>query len=126
MRAIANVPYNYGSTNTANALRTTREIMFTPQHGDRHDVPNFAIILTDGVSTVNSMHTIPEAELTREAGIIVYAVGIGLTDNTEINDVADKPLDEHRYLVDDFPDLQQLDERVFNSICRRKSQVVLL
>ena len=37
------------STNTAMALSEIRS-MFTPQHGDRQDHDNIAIILTDGNS----------------------------------------------------------------------------
>ncbi len=38
-----------------------RTIMFTPENGDRIDVPNYAIVITDGESNVNAEDTLPEA-----------------------------------------------------------------
>ena len=43
-----------------------REEIFNPLRGDRPDAPNVAIILTDGVSNINSRRTIPEAETARK------------------------------------------------------------
>ena len=45
-------------------------------------MPNFAIIITDGISNLNSERTIPEAILTHAAGVHVYVIGIGLTGET--------------------------------------------
>ena len=46
------------------------------------NIPNFAIIITDGISNLNSERTIPEAILTHAAGIHIYVIGIGLTGET--------------------------------------------
>lgn len=73
--AIDKIPYIYGSTNTADALKTMHEAMFLTSRGDRPDVNNVAIVLTDGVSNINSRRTIPEAEAARNKGIEVYVVG---------------------------------------------------
>ena len=69
----------YGSTNTADSIEAMRNEMFTAENGDRPDVRNMAIIITDGVSNINSRRTIPEADLAKEEGIHIYTVGIGLT-----------------------------------------------
>ncbi|KAH3726982.1 hypothetical protein DPMN_052889 [Dreissena polymorpha] len=65
--AIDKIPYIYGSTNTADA-------MFVTSRGDRPEVDNVAIVLTDGVSNINSRRTIPESEAARNKGIEVYVV----------------------------------------------------
>ena len=65
MAAVDRIPYIYGSTNTADALKSMSEVMFTPANGDRPDAPNVCILLTDGVSNINSRRTIPEAEAAR-------------------------------------------------------------
>lgn len=61
--AIDNIPYIYGSTNTADALATMANTMFTARNGDRPDVPNTCIVITDGVSNINSRKTIPNAKV---------------------------------------------------------------
>ncbi|KAK0067183.1 collagen alpha-1(XIV) chain, partial [Biomphalaria pfeifferi] len=46
LELVDDVKYNFGSTNTAEALEIMRNVMFSPEKGDRADVPNFAIVLT--------------------------------------------------------------------------------
>ena len=118
--AIDNIPYRYGSTNTADALKTMRTEMYTAANGDRPNVPNVAIVVTDGVSNINSRRTIPEAEETRAAGIHIYAIGIGLTDTTELDGIASKPVDENRFSVQEFSELRNLRTKIFSALCTRK------
>ena len=49
-KAILDIRYGRGSTNTAGALALVRTVMFTEENGDRPGVPNFAIVITDGAS----------------------------------------------------------------------------
>ena len=115
--AVDAIPYRYGSTNTADALETMRVEMFSQANGDRPDVENIAIILTDGVSNINSRRTIPEAENARSESITIYAIGIGLTDTTELDGIANKPLDDYRFAVQDFAELDELKYKVFAAFC---------
>ena len=115
--AIDDIPYRFGSTNTADALETMWNEMFTPQNGDRPDIPNVAIVVTDGVSNINSRRTIPEAERARAKGIHIYAIGIGLTDTTELDGIASKPVEENRFSVQDFSELRNLRSKVFTALC---------
>lgn len=117
LKAIGNVPYSWGSTNTADALKTVRTTMFLYQHGDRPDVRNILLLVTDGLSNINSRMTIPEANSLRDHGIIVFAVGIGLSNTRELDGIANKPLDKYRFNVANFSALQDLDRRIFSSIC---------
>lgn len=73
--AIDQIPYIYGSTNSADALRTMHEVMFTEVNGDRPDVENIAFMITDGVSNINGRRTISEAEAAHAKGIRVYSIG---------------------------------------------------
>ena len=58
--------------------------MFNPATGDRFNVPNTAIVITDGQSNINHAQTIPEAEeLQRAADVYV----IGVTDQIDINEL---------------------------------------
>jgi collagen type VI alpha len=46
VRAVDRIQYQYGSTNTADAIKEMRENMFIPNRGDRADVRNVAVIIT--------------------------------------------------------------------------------
>ena len=118
--AIDFIPYRYGSTNTADALKTMRTEMFTAANGDRPDVENIAIVITDGVSNINARRTIPEADEARKAGIHIYAIGIGLTDTKELDGIASKPLEENRFTVQDFAELRDIRTTIFEALCKRK------
>ena len=63
-----------GQTNIAVALKAARERMFQQDKGDRPGVPNVAILVTDGFSAVEPQRTLPEAELARKQGVLLYAV----------------------------------------------------
>ena len=51
--AISSLTFSTGGTHTAAALRYVREKMLTPAAGDRPDVPNVVIVMTDGKSNMN-------------------------------------------------------------------------
>ena len=118
--AIDYIPYRYGSTNTADALNTMRTQMYTAANGDRPGVPNVAIVITDGVSNINSRRTIPEAEQARAEGIHIYAIGIGLTDTTELDGIASQPASENSFAVQEFSELRNLRDTLFSAFCPRE------
>ena len=117
MSVIDSIHYTTGSTNTADGLRVMRTEMFTRQHGDRPGVQNMAIVVTDGVSNINSRQTLPQAQAARREGITIYAIGIGLADTRELDGIASLPVDKHRFIVQDFSQLRGLHQQVFTSIC---------
>ncbi len=117
-RAIRNIPYIYGSTNTADGLHTLRTELFNPANGDRVGVPNVAIVITDGISNLNSERTIPEALQTHAAGIHIFVIGIGLTgDQPEIRALATPPAENNRFLVNSFDELKSIRRSVFSTVC---------
>jgi len=115
-QAIDEIPYVYGSTNTADGIATMIK-MFSTANGDRPEVPNIGVVITDGVSNVNSRRTIPEAVNARDAGIHVYAIGIGLTDTREVNAIANDPPEDNSFNVQSFDELEGLDEKIFTALC---------
>lgn len=120
--AIDQIPYRHGNSNTADGLKTMRTDMFTPENGDRRDVDNIAIVITDGISNINPKRTIPEAEQARAVGIHIFAVGIGLTDTRELDGIASKPLEKNRFTVVDFSELNDdLTQNIFTSLCEGKN-----
>jgi len=48
--AISSLTYSGGGTNTADALAHVRTVMLTSATGDRSNIPNVVVVLTDGNS----------------------------------------------------------------------------
>ena len=115
--AVDDIDYIGVSTNTADALKKTRTEMFTVNNGDRPGVENIIILMTDGKSTTNKKRTIPEAEITREAGIHIYAIAIGYDDFSEVDAVASQPANKNRFAIENFDKLQELKRTVFAVFC---------
>ena len=123
-RALDEIPYAYGSTNTFGGLNTMRTQMFLRERGDRPDVENVCILITDGVSNINARKTVPEAVKARDQNIHIYVIGIGLTDTREIDGIASKPVEENRFTVQEFSELQVMRQKVFGSICSKYEQLL--
>lgn len=56
--------------------------MFTSNNGDRANVQNHVIIITDGASTLRVGQAVPNAINMRVAGIKISVIGVGLDANT--------------------------------------------
>lgn len=120
-QAVNNIRYVYGKTNTADAIRLMREEMFLSYHGDRPEVPNVCLIITDGVSSVNPERTIPEAIAARDEGIHIYAIGVGLSDTRELEAIATSPASDNMFNVQQFSELSSLANVIFADVCQGKS-----
>jgi len=46
--------------------------------GDHPDVPNIAILLSDGIATREELETLPQAAAARAEGINLFGIGIGV------------------------------------------------
>lgn len=116
--AIDEIPYIYGSTNTADALRVMRTEMFTLAHGDRPNADNVAVLIADGVSNfINAQYTVPEAEAAKADSIHIFGIGVGLDDITELNGIVSAPASENRFLVQNFEELNNLADVLYMSSC---------
>ena len=71
----------------ADGLRKLKSI-YSSELGDRTDKKNFAIILTDGVATLETENTLTEASLLRDGGVYLFGIGIGAElDITELQKI---------------------------------------
>ena len=61
--------------NTALAMNKAREECFSPESGDRQDVPNLAVLITHG-APASPEASIDAARALRDSGVTVVAVGI--------------------------------------------------
>ena len=75
--AIRNIPYCNENTNTTGGLRLTRTEIFNKANGDREDVPNVIVLLTDGNPTWET-DLLPD-EVQRIKNLDIRIVGIGVT-----------------------------------------------
>lgn len=118
-KAVNDIAYIYGSTNTAGAITKMRKEMFTPRNGDRPGVPNIAVIITDGISNINSRQTVKEAIAARDDdNIHIYTIGIGLADTRELDGMASPPIENNRFNVQSFDELKGFDRKIFQAICK--------
>ena len=84
--AIRNIPYVGGNTNTTGGLRLMRQECFNRANGDRPDVRNVAILITDGIPT-REVDELP-AEVQRNKALGVRFVGVGITDKVLITKIS--------------------------------------
>lgn len=74
--AIRNIQYLGGNTNTTGGLRLMRTEVFNGANGDRSDVPNVAILITDGIPT-REVDLLPgEVATIKSLGIRIVGVGV--------------------------------------------------
>lgn len=115
LRAIDDVEYRIGSTNTADAIKMARTRMFTRRHGAREDANYVMIVITDGISNINYERVLPESELARSEGIVTLAVGVGVDRTKELDVIAGTP--EKRLVIERFDQLQEKLKSLFTSFC---------
>ncbi|CAH1789223.1 unnamed protein product [Owenia fusiformis] len=116
--AVAQFEQNCGATNTSGAIRYMRERMFTTENGDRSNISNIAIIITDGVSTVDERYTAREAQIARSEGIAMFMVGVGaMVDTKELKLIASKPHEKHLFQVTDYYGLMSITNTLASKTC---------
>ena len=114
-KALKGISYHDGNAFLSDALRLMREEMFTPWNGDRPSAINKCIVITDGVSNILPQNTIPEAKKAWASGIDVIAIGVGLTNDEEINGITERP--DNIFMVHSYKDLHLLQMAVAEKIC---------
>ena len=118
--AIDEIPYTHGTTNTAAALKLIREQVFQPNVGDRDDLNNVAILLTDGNSN-DFAQTLLQARLAREQGITLITVGINDWINMdELREIASDPDDLNVFQIDKFDQITRLRNDIKAILCDRE------
>lgn len=118
--AVQAINYTRGTTNTGSALELLYTSMFTPANGDRPNINNVGLVLTDGGSN-DKEHTQTHAAATKDAGHTMLALGIGnWVDQTELNGIASHPPTDNTFNVETFADLDSVVDTVTSLICDSK------
>uniref|UniRef100_A0A0B7BC59 Uncharacterized protein n=1 Tax=Arion vulgaris TaxID=1028688 RepID=A0A0B7BC59_9EUPU len=115
--AVSSISYTYGNTNTASGITLVHSSLFAYERGNRPDVPDYLIIITDGLSNINHEATIPEAEYVRQQGIHIFAIGVGVGDLWELNGIASKPSDRNVFQIRSWDGLLSISDELIDRTC---------
>ncbi|KXJ24916.1 coadhesin [Exaiptasia diaphana] len=76
-KLVRSLPYLRGGTRTDKALQEAAKDIFTSHGGDRYDVPNVLLVLTDGRTNNQSKPYQDALRPLRDRKVVVIAVGVG-------------------------------------------------
>ncbi|XP_035990624.1 matrilin-4 isoform X11 [Fundulus heteroclitus] len=120
--AVMKVDYMEKGTMTGLALKHMLENSFSEAEGARpasRNIPRVGLVFTDG----RSQDDISEyAKKAKEAGITMYAVGVGKAVEDELREIASDPVDKHFYYTTDFTAINTIAENLKLNICPAESQ----
>ncbi|XP_048055090.1 matrilin-4 isoform X8 [Megalobrama amblycephala] len=121
-KAVMNVEYMEKGTMTGLALKHMVENSFTEADGARpaeKNIPRVGLVFTDG----RSQDDIQEwAKKAKEAGITMYAVGVGKAVEDELREIASDPVEKHFFYTADFTAISQIAENLKLNVCAAESQ----
>ena len=120
--AILRLPYMGENTNTAEGLKVTQEQCFSRQNGDRPDVLNLAIFISDGVPFpfFRRNMAIQEADALKASGASILAIGItSVIDSDFLRVISSSPQLEGRnyFMAADFAVLGEIRRSVGEGTC---------
>uniref|UniRef100_A0A8C6Y067 VWFA domain-containing protein n=1 Tax=Naja naja TaxID=35670 RepID=A0A8C6Y067_NAJNA len=116
LKKIQNLNYKGGGTKTGKSLRFMLDEQFSEMAGSRHSegIPQIAVVITDGQSQDNFSGP---AEEVKNAGIILYAIGIKDAILSELQEIASDPDEMHVYDVEDFAGLRDISQNILQVLC---------
>ncbi|XP_040890848.1 matrilin-4 isoform X2 [Toxotes jaculatrix] len=120
--AVMKVEYMEKGTMTGLALKHMLENSFSEAEGARpssRNIPRVGLVFTDG----RSQDDITEyAKKAKEAGITMYAVGVGKAVEDELREIASEPVEKHFYYTTDFTAISTIAENLKLNVCPEESQ----
>ncbi|XP_068450010.1 matrilin-4 [Clinocottus analis] len=120
--AVMKVDYMEKGTMTGLALKHMLETSFSESEGARpagRNIPRIGLVFTDG----RSQDDITEfAKKAKEAGITMYAVGVGKAVEDELREIASEPVEKHFYYTSDFTAISTIAENLKLNVCPEESQ----
>ncbi|XP_078508319.1 matrilin-4 isoform X3 [Lissotriton helveticus] len=120
--AVLNIEYMEKGTMTGLALEHMVEQSFSEAAGARplsKNVPRIGLVFTDG----RSQDSISEwAKKAKEAGITMYAVGVGKAVEDELKEIASEPVHKHFYYTSDFTAINHIAEDLKLNVCPEEGQ----
>ena len=122
VEALLASPYLGQTTNTPEALRQTRLQCFNAATGDRPNVPNLAIVVTDGVPFPADRRTpaLDEAMALRDTGASIISIGItDAIDEDFLKGMSSAPqlLGQNYFTATNFDVLNEIQKTVVEGTC---------
>lgn len=115
-KAIDNVPYLRGGTDTGNAFWNVRKYGFEVA---RPNIAHILILITDGLSR-DPLETIKQANILKESGVYIFAIGVGpYVDKNELLSMANPSYKDLSFVfsVSTFDALQSIDNLLATRTC---------
>ena len=121
-RAIESIAYLGQTTNTPAALTQTRTDCFSAANGDRPDIDNLAIMVTDGVPFPANRRdpAIAEAQALRNAGVTMISIGVtDVIDPEFLKEMSSPPQlqDKNFFIAASFTALTEIAKTVVEGTC---------
>ncbi|XP_051812885.1 collagen alpha-6(VI) chain [Acanthochromis polyacanthus] len=116
LTAVDTFQYRTGGTETGEAIDFLLNQYFTEDAGSRINqrVPQIAVVITDGDSADDV--AAPAVRL-RQRGVIVFAIGVGKANPTELMDIANRPSQRFMFTIDNYQALQRLTDGLLQTVC---------
>ncbi|XP_059194257.1 matrilin-2-like [Centropristis striata] len=116
-QAVRNMEHLATGTMTGLAIQYTMETAFTEEEGARPanlHIPRIAMVVTDG----RPQDTVEEiAAEARQAGIQIFAIGVGRVDMNTLKAIGSEPHSEHVHLVANFSQIETLISVFQSKLC---------
>nr|XP_054596474.1 matrilin-2 isoform X3 [Nothobranchius furzeri] len=116
-QAVRDMKHLATGTMTGLAIQYTMEVAFTKKQGARAvhlHIPRIAMIVTDG----RPQDTVEEvAAAARQAGIQIFAIGVGRVDMKTLKAIGSEPHSEHVHLVANFSQIETLISVFRSALC---------
>lgn len=120
LRAVDNVKYQSGLTYTGDAIEDMLNRAFAPGYA-RPGVAHIAVVITDGESR-EQQKTAEQALLAQNAGIYMFAIGVGKAVNEdELKAIASNPDSNYVYTVNSYDALDTLKHILAQKACEGKN-----
>ncbi|KTF91476.1 hypothetical protein cypCar_00012955 [Cyprinus carpio] len=113
---IDNLPYRKGGTYMGKAMNFLKDSYFTSAGGSRINVkvPQIVVVITDGESADDIKEP---AKNLRQKGIIIFAIGVGPTNMTELKAIANSPPERFVVNIENYQALQGLTTTMKDTVC---------
>uniref|UniRef100_A0A8C4SQ98 VWFA domain-containing protein n=1 Tax=Erpetoichthys calabaricus TaxID=27687 RepID=A0A8C4SQ98_ERPCA len=116
-RAARNIRYLGGNTNTGEAISYITTRSFSETSGARpreQGIKKVAILMTDGRS---QDYVLEPSKAAHQAGIRVFAVGVGDALKEELDEIASEPKSSHVFHVSDFNAIDKIRGKLRRRLC---------
>ena len=121
LSAIDQITYIPGNRYTADGIQIVRNNLFNKANGDRPKAANILIVISNGLSDMNVMEIIHEAEMSRDVDIEIFAVGIGIKVRDELYGIAGST--SNTFLIERHEELEDSLTSIQDKICSGKLRV---